>query len=336
MAVVDAASGSARPAVRTRQPIVVLLAHRIPLGILSVFLVSAIVYFATIVLPGDAARAILGQSATPARLAHLRKQLGLDQPVLQSYWNWLTDFLSGNFGDSLSSSVPVTTIVNPVALNSIVLVLITSVVSTILGVATGVLAAYRRDTAFDHVASVLALVANAIPEFVVGVFTVIVFSVGLFKWFPAVSILPPGEHIWNQPEKLVLPTLTLVIVVTPYMFRMVRASVIEALQSDYAEVAELKGVSPKRLLFLHALPNALPPAVQVFGLNLLYLAGGIVLVETVFQYPGVGLTLVNAISGRDVPVIQFIVVFLATFYVILNIVTDALVLMFTPRRRAGR
>jgi peptide/nickel transport system permease protein len=336
MATADATQVGAAPTVRSRRPIVRLLALRIPLGILSVFLVSAIVYLATVILPGDAARAILGQSATPARLAALRHQLGLDHPALQSYWDWLTNFLSGHYGNSLASQVPVTTIVKPAILNSAVLVLVTSVVSTILGVVSGVTAAHRKDTVVDHVGSVLALVANAIPEFVVGVFTVIVFSVGVFQWFPAVSILPPGEHIWDQPEKLVLPTLTLVIVVTPYMFRMVRASVIEALRSDYAEVAELKGVSNTRLLYLHALPNAMPPAVQVFGLNLLYLAGGIVLVETVFQYPGVGLTLVNAISDRDVPVIQFLVVLLATFYVFLNIATDAVVLLLTPRRRVSR
>ena len=140
----------------------------------------------------------------------------------------------------------------------------------------------------------------------------------------------------TEPAKLVLPCLTLIIVVTPYMFRMVRAVVIESLDSDYIDLARMKGVSTQRLLFRHALPNVVPPAAQVFGLNLLYLAGGIVVVETVFQFPGIGLTLVQAINNRDIPVIQFLVLILAAFYVVLNIATDVAVLMFTPRRRAPR
>ena len=168
----------------------------------------------------------------------------------------------------------------PRMVNSGVLVLITVVLSTLIGVVLGVVAAHYRDRKFDDAFSTLSLVAAAIPEFVVGVFVVLFFAVGFFKWFPAVSLLEPGEIIWTQPSKLVLPVVTLVIVTTPYMFRMVRAATIEALQSDYAEVAELKGASVPRLLFGHALPNAVAPAVQVFGLNILYLAGGIVLVET--------------------------------------------------------
>jgi peptide/nickel transport system permease protein len=151
-----------------------------------------------------------------------------------------------------------------------------------------------------------------------------------------VSILPEGEHIWDEPNKLVLPVLALVIVVTPYVFRMFRASLIEALSSDYVEVATLKGASTSRLLFCHALPNSLAATIQVVGLNLLYLAGGIALVETVFQYPGIGLALVASITDRDVPTIQFLVVLLAIAYVFLNIVTDVAVLLVTPRRRLPR
>jgi peptide/nickel transport system permease protein len=163
-----------------------------------------------------------------------------------------------------------------------------------------------------------------------------IFAVTVFTWFPAVSILPVGEHIWDQPTKLVLPVLALVIVVTPYVFRMFRASLIEALNSDYVEVATLKGASTQRLLFGHALPNALAATIQVVGLNLLYLAGGIALVETVFQFPGIGLALVAAITDRDVPMIQFLVVLLAVAYVLLNIATDIAVLLVTPRKRLPR
>lgn len=313
-----------------------LLIWRVPLGVLSVVFVAVLTYVATQVLPGDAATSILGQSATPERLAIVRRQLGLDQPFLTGIWHWASGLVQGDFGTSLVQGRSVSAVVGPRLGNSIALVVVTAVVSTLIGVVGGVLAAHYKDKWFDDVTSTVALAASALPEFVVGVLVVLVFAVGVFHWFPAVSILPPSERIWDEPDKLVLPVLTLVIVTTPYMFRMVRAATIEALQSDYAEVAELKGVSSRRLLFGHALPNAVAPAVQVFGLNVLYLAGGIVLVETVFQYPGIGLSLVSAIQSRDVPVIQFLVVLLAIFYVALNILTDVVVLLATPRRRAPR
>ena len=330
------ADGQDSDDVRPPHPIRSMLARRIPLGFLSVFIASVIVYFSTVVLPGDAATAILGQSATPERLALLREQLGLNQSAVAGFWAWLRGLLHGDSGTSLSQGASVWSVVEPRLLNSIVLVVVTALISTALGFVLGAFAAYRRDGIFDTGSSVIALVANALPEFVVGVFVVMLLSVNVFHWFPAISILPPGDQIWNQPDKLVLPVITLVIVVTPYVFRMVRASMLEALSSDYAEVAELKGVSPIRLLFVHAFPNSLAPTIQVVGLNLLYLAGGIVLVETVFQFPGIGLTLVGAINDRDIPMIQFIVVLLAVFYVVLNIATDVAVLLVTPRRRLPR
>ena len=205
-----------------------------------------------------------------------------------------------------------------------------------IGVVLGAIAAARRDKVLDHTVSVFSLVASALPEFTVGVFVVLVVAIKLPTGLPALSILPPGVHVWSQPEKLVLPLITLVIVTTPYVFRMTRAAMIEALLSDYAEVARLKGVSNTRLLFRHALPNSLAPIIQVVGLNLLYLAGGIVLVEVVFQFPGIGLLLVDAVTSRNVPVLQFLVILLALFYVGMNILTDLAVLLVTPRKRHPR
>jgi peptide/nickel transport system permease protein len=317
-------------------PIRNMVARRSLWGIVSIVVVSIIVYFATLILPGDAATAILGQQATPARLASLRHELHLDQPALVGFWHWASGAIHGDFGNSLTQGSSVWSVVGPRLANSLVLIVVASVLSTVLGILLGALAAARRDTLTDHGMSVTALVANAMPEFVVGVFVILIFSVKVFHWFPALSILPPGTYIWEEPSELVLPVLTLVIVCTPYVFRMVRASTIEALNSDYAEVAELKGASPRRLLFAHAVPNALAPTIQVIGLNLLYLAGGIVLVETVFNYQGVGFLLISSINDRDVPVIQFLVVLLAIFYVILNIITDVAVLLVTPRRRLPR
>jgi peptide/nickel transport system permease protein len=220
--------------------------------------------------------------------------------------------------------------------NSAVLVAVSAIVSTLLGIVLGIVAAFRRDGIFDTLASVVSLIANALPEFVVGIFVVMLLGINVFQIFPAVSILPAGTYIWQQPNKLVLPVLTLVIVTAPYVFRMMRGAMIEALSSDYVEAARLRGVGGIRLAVRHAFPNALAPVVQVIGLNLLYLAGGIVLVETVFDFPGLGSALVNAVDGRDVPVIQFTVLVLAVFYVVLNILTDVAVLLVTPRKRYPR
>jgi peptide/nickel transport system permease protein len=316
-------------------PVRSMILWRSVYGVISIAIVLVIVYFATLILPGDAAQAILGKNATPARLAILRQQLHLNESAWAGFLHWSAGLLHGDFGTSLLTGQPVASMIGPRLLNSAALVVISAIVSTILGVCLGAIAAARRNKLSDHGMSVLALVSSALPEFIVGIFVVIIFAVKL-HWFPAISTLPPGETIWQAPKELVLPVLTLVIVITPYVFRMTRASIIEALNSDYAEVAQLKGASPARLLFAHAVPNAMAPTVQVIGLNLLYLAGGIVLVETVFQYPGVGLALVNAIDNRDVPVIQFIVLVLAVFYVILNIATDVVVLLLTPRRRLPR
>jgi peptide/nickel transport system permease protein len=316
---------------RSAHPVRSLIVSRLIAGVVSVFVISIIVYAATLVLPGDAATAILGQQATPERLAALRAELHLDQSPITGYLDWATSALRGDFGKSLTQRVPAWDIVGPRLANSMVLIALTAIISTILGVLLGMWAAARRDSWIDHSLSVGALVASALPEFVV-----MVFAVTVFAWFPAVSILPEGEHIWNEPVKLVLPVLALVIVVTPYVFRMFRASLIEALNSDYVEVATLKGASTPRLLFGHALPNAMAATIQVVGLNLLYLAGGIALVETAPQYPGIGLALVAAITERDVPMIQFLVVLLAIAYVLLNITTDLAVLLVTPRKRLPR
>lgn len=317
-------------------PIRSLIVSRLLAGAVSVFVISIIVYAATLVLPGDAATAILGQQATPERLAALRAQLNLDQSPVSGYLNWAGSALRGDFGTSLTQNLPVADIIGPRLANSLVLIGVTVVISTALGVLLGMWAAARRDSWIDHSLSVTALVASALPEFVIAVLVAMVFAVTVFAWFPGVSILPQGDQIWDQPNKLVLPVLALVIVVTPYVFRMFRASLIEALNSDYTEVATLKGASTRRQLFGHALPNALAPTIQVVGLNLLYLAGGIALVETVFQFPGIGLALVAAITDRDVPMIQFLVVLLAVAYVVLNIVTDVAVLLVTPRKRLPR
>lgn len=321
---------------RRRHPILSLVARRVGLGALTLLLVSVLVFAATQVLPGNAANAVLLNTATPERVRALEAQLHLNDPVPEQYGRWLSGVLQGDPGTSLTNQRPVSEIVGPRLRNSAVLVFLAALIGTVLGVGLGVIAAARRDGWLDHTVSVAALVVSAVPEFVVALTLVIVFSTVVFHELPAVSVFPPDASPWDTPDLLVLPVATLVIVIFPYIFRMTRGATIEALQSDYVEMAELKGIANRRVLFVHALLNALPATIQVIGLNLLYLAGGIVVVEYVFNYPGIGQTLVAAVSTRDIPVIQFVVLLLAAFYVVVNIVADVLSLLATPRRRLPR
>jgi peptide/nickel transport system permease protein len=334
---VTAEAGKAQePKPRKPHPIRHLVITRTVIGILTLFLVSILVFAATQTLPGNAASAVLQNTATPQRLAALEKQLGLNRPAIEQYWTWLTGVVHGNFGTSLANGQPVGTLVGGRILNSLVLVVLAGVIGTLIAVGLGVLAAAWRDSLFDRVLSVSSLAVTALPEFVVAVVLVIFFAAVVVHWFPAVSVFVPGTAPWSNPKELVLPVATLVIVIVPYIFRMMRASMIDALESDYVQMARLKGVPKWRVLLFHAVPNAIAPTIQVIGLSFLYLAGGVVVVEYMFNYPGLGQALVSAVSDRDIPQIQLIVLVIAAFYIFVNILTDVISLAVSPRRRLPR
>jgi peptide/nickel transport system permease protein len=295
-----------------------------------------VIFAATQALPGNAAVAILGHSATPAALHALERQLHLNRSVFAQYGSWISGVVSGHPGTSLVNGMPVWSIVGPAAANSAVLVGLSGVIGTVVGVTLGAVVALRKDSLLDHVSSVVALAVTALPEFVVAIAMIILFATVVWDVLPAVSMVPPGTQAWAEPRELILPVATLAIVIVPYIFRMTRAATVEALASDYAEMARLKGLPTWRVLAVHALPNAIAPVVQVIGLSFLYLAGGIVVVEFVFAFPGIGSSLVSAVSNRDVPTIQLLVLVLAGFYVFVNIVTDVVALLVTPRRRLPR
>jgi peptide/nickel transport system permease protein len=324
------------PQEKHAHPIRHMLIHRSLIGVLTLLLVSILVFAATQILPGNAASAVLLNTATPQRLHALEAQLHLNRPAVVQYWTWLTGILRGDFGTSLANGQPVGTLVGGRILNSAVLVVAAGLIGTVLGVGLGVLAAARRDSVLDHVLSVTALAITALPEFVVAVILVVVFAAVVWHLFPAVSVFTPGSAPWSDPRELVLPVATLVIVIVPYVFRMMRASMIDALESDYVQMARLKGAQKWRVLLMHALPNGIAPTIQVIGLNFLYLAGGVVVVEYMFNYPGLGAALVSAVSDRDIPQIQLIVLVLAAFYVAVNILTDVVSLAASPRRRVPR
>ena len=310
------------------------IVRRLLLGILVLFLVSVVVFAATQALPGDPALAILGRSATPQSLAALRRQLHLDQPVLSQYWTWIVGLLHGNLGQSLAAQEPVTTLLGPKLVNSGVLVLISAVVSIPLSIVIGSWAALKREKLFDMVSSNLLLVLAALPEFVVAVVLVILLATTVFpNVLPAVSTVPPGSRPWDNPAALVLPCLTLVIAVAPYVGRIMRASMIEVLESDYVEMARLKGLPERTVLIRHALPNALGPVFQVIALNLAYLAGGIIVVEYVFNYSGIGGAVQEAVLNHDLPVVQALAMLIAALYVVLNLMADIATILVTPRLR---
>ena len=321
---------------RDARPIARLIRRRLAFGVLTLFLVTVLVFWATEVLPGNAANALLGRNATPAKVRALDIQLHLNRGIFDQYWTWISGLLTGRPGQSLVNGQAVWAYAEPRLINSAVLMFVTGAIGALVGVTLGAVAALRKGSWFDHVTSVVVLAVTSLPEFVVAIALIIVFSMVVWHILPAVSLLPPGAYAWSQPELLVLPVATLAIVIVPYIVRMMRASMVEALESDYVEMARLKGVPEWRVVLVHALPNAIAPTIQVIGLNYLYLAGGVVIVEDVFNFPGIGQALVYAVSDRDIPIIQFIVLVLAAFYVVMNILTDEIALLVTPRRRIAR
>jgi peptide/nickel transport system permease protein len=317
-----------------RHPMAALLARRLLQGAITLIIVSIVVFTATEVLPGNAAYAVLGHTATPARVAALERQLNLNRPAVVQYWLWLTGMLRGGLGKSLANNHPVASLLGQQMGNSSALLAGGAIVGTVIGVLGGAVAATRRDRVFDHVSSVITLAVTALPEFIVAIAMILLLSLKVWHVLPAVSLVQPGQSAWTQPRLLILPVITLTIVVVPYIFRMARSALVAALESDAVEMARLKGVRPGRILFVHALPAAAAPLIHVIGLNLCYLAGGIVVVEYIFNFPGIGQGLVNAVSNRDIPSIQATVLVLAAFYIVVNIATDLIALAASPRHRS--
>ncbi|QXJ22587.1 ABC transporter permease [Actinomadura graeca] len=309
------------------------LLRRLVFGVLTLAAVSMVVFLATTLLPGDAARAVLGPTASPAQVAALRGELGLDEPVVTQYLHWTGRLISLDLGRSLAAGEPVSTTVGWRAGNSLTLLAVSALVSVPLSVAVGAAAALRPRGVLDGIVNAVSVTLAGLPEFVTALVLVMLFSTTVLPVLPAVSLVEPGSTALAVPEVLVLPVATLTLAVVPYLARLVRASLIEALDSDYVMMARLKGLSPRVVLLRHALRNGLVPAIQGTALSLAYLLGGVVIVEYVFQYPGLGSQLQTAVNQRDLPVIQAIVLLFAACYVLFNLIADVLTAYFTPRLR---
>lgn len=312
------------------------LLTRLLSGLGVVIVISFIVFGATQALPSDPARIILGPEASEQAIATLRQQLGLDQPIYLQYIHWVGEVLSGNLGRSLDSNVEIISIISGRFSNTIALTLTVSFIAIPLAIIAGVLLALNRDRAVDRLTISALILFKAVPGFVLGIWLVMLFSTSVFTVLPAASLLDPGKHALYQIEYLILPTLTLVLSVIPYLLRLVRASMIEAMESDYVVSARLRGIAEHKIIWQHALPNALIPTIQGIAMTFRFLFSGVVLIEVVFSYPGIGNTLNAAIETRDIPMIQAIVLVVTLSVVIINLAADFVTLLLTPKLRTQR
>jgi peptide/nickel transport system permease protein len=311
-----------------------LVAARIVTSLLTLLLVSIIIFAALEVLPGDVASRILGRDATPESLAALRAQLHLEDPALQRYLDWLGGIVRGDFGQALTSSRPVADVLAPRIFNTLVLSAVAFVFYVPLALIPAMLQALRRDGPLDHGLSVLTLVLLSTPDFLLGTLLLIAFVITI-PIFPAMSLVDQSSGLAQYMRAVALPAVTLAIVMAVYAVRMLRDNLIEVLDSEYVRMAELKGLPRRQVLLRHALPNALVPTLNITALNLAYLIGGVVIVEKVFSYPGFGRLLVDALQLRDLPLIEATVLIAAAVYVGANLLADIGGILLNPRLRTG-
>jgi len=319
---------------RRRHPLLAHAGRRVLTGLVLAFAVSILVFAVTQVLPGDPADAILGRTATPASKDALRAELGLDRPVVAQYGDWASSVVTGDLGDSIASGRPVGPYVRSRLGNTLALALATLVIVIPLALVLGILSGVRAGRTVDHAVSSISLGLVALPEFVTGTLLAIFVAVQL-DLVPPVSLIPPDESPLRSPELLLLPVVTLTLAGLAYLLRMVRSGVIETMRSDYVQMARLNGLSERRVIWRHALPNSLATTVQVVAATVQWLVGGVVVVEAVFQYPGLGLALVQSVAAQDLPVVQAITVLIAIFYIAVNIVADLTVTLLIPKLRTG-
>lgn len=309
-----------------------LVAQRIALGLLLLLAVSALIFVGTQILPGDVAQSILGQSATPVALANLRQELGLNDPAYVRYFNWLGGVLTGDLGTALSNGQDIGTQIGKRLGNTLFLAASAAVVAVPLAVFLGLLAVRYRNRWPDKLISGLTLASISLPEFFIGYVLIFFFAVKL-RWFPSVATVYDSMSLLEKLNAIALPVTVLTLVVLAHMMRMTRAAILNVMQSAYIETAELKGLSAFNVIFRHAFPNAISPIVNVVMINLAYLVVGVVVVEVIFVYPGMGQYLVDHVAKRDVPVVQACGLIFASVYVGLNLVADIVAIVSNPRLR---
>ena len=312
-----------------------LIVRRLALGLLTLVLVSGIVFVAVEALPGDACTAYLGRMAQGTRLENCRRDFGLERPALTRYAEWISAAVQGDLGISLKRKKPISGIIGARLRNTLVLGLAAMIIGVPIAVLLGIIAGLWRDRPVDLWVSTTAILAMTIPEFVSATLLILVFSVWL-GWLPGIVTTPPNAPLSEFLSDIILPIVALALVMTAHILRMVRTSVIDVMASDYVQMARLKGVPYWRMVFRHLLPNALLPTINLVALTIAWLLGGVVVIEVVFNYPGLGRLTIDAISDRDLAMVQAIALILATIYVGLNLFADLLTLVANPRLRTMR
>lgn len=311
-----------------------LIVQRLALAVLTLLVVSALVFLFTSVLPGDIAERVLGRESSAEQRQIFRDSLNLDEPVWKRYGVWIADVARGDFGRSLVNDEAVTATIGTSAKNTLFLSIFAFLLYLPVTLILATIAALWRGKVADSVISVFTLVGLSLPEFVLGTLLIFGFAVQL-ELAPALSIVSPGDDLFTRLHATVLPAITLMVAMAVYAIRMLRDNLIDVLDSEYVRMATLKGVPRWRVVARHALPNAVGPALNVTALNLTYLIGGIVVVESVFSYPGLGKMLVDSIFVRDVPVVEATALLASAVYIIANLIADVLAMLLNPRLRTS-
>jgi len=317
--------------------------QRLLLGLITLLVVSVLIFIAVNMLPGDFAQEIMGQGATEESVASIRRDLGLDQPMVVRYFSWLGNMVRGDLGTSFAQlmfqsnmgGTQLKTVAEQIAprfYNTMFLAGVTAAIAVPVAVFLGILAALYRNSIFDRAANIFTLTSISSPEFFLA-YILILFLAVLNPVFPSLSNIYDGMDFSERLSRTMLPALTLTLVVTAHMMRMTRAAIINLLASPYIEMARLKGMSPMRVIVKHALPNALAPIINVIALNLAYLITGVVVVEVVFVYPGIGQLFVDSVKIRDIPIVQACCLIFAGAYILLNLTADILSILSNPRLR---
>lgn len=308
------------------------LSRRLTFMALTLLIVSMVIFAVTELLPGDVAVMILGSEATDETLQVLRTQLGLDQPAPQRYWNWLTGAAQGDFGESLRMRTEVGPLVLERLKNSMALAGLALIIGVPVAMGLGIIAGLRKDRPADKAITTITLLGISVPEFVIGSVLIILFA-SVWPILPATSLIDPKANPLENTRFLILPALTLVFVTLAHLARMTRASVIRVMRTDYVRTAMLKGVPRSQVILKHVLPNALLPSITIIAINIGWMIGGLIVVETVFGYPGLGQLMVFAVTNRDVPLVQAVALLVATIYAVANLGADMLYAALNPRIR---
>ncbi|MCH9704885.1 MAG: ABC transporter permease [Proteobacteria bacterium] len=312
-----------------------LILRRILFAVGALLGASVLIFIGTNILPGDVAQAILGQSATPEALANLRRDLGLNEPAVTRYFNWLFSLLQGDLGHSLTNQQSINDMLGGRLANTFFLAAVVAVITVPLALLLGLIAARYHDKLPDKILSFTTLAAISLPEFFIAYIFLLFFAVQL-GWLPGLAKISPQMNFWQQLHAVLLPASTLTFVVLAHMMRMTRAAVLNVMSAPYIETARLKGASLRSVIFRHALPNAIAPIVNVIVLNLAYLVVGVVVVEVIFVYPGLGQLMVDHVSKRDIPVVQACGLIFAATYILLNMAADIIAVANDPKLRYPR